>query len=96
MHRTLPPLCAAFVLISLTGPKLVFAEGDLHKVKHIIIVMQENHSFDNYFGVLPYAAGGPYHTGPCEPEDHACVDGLTCSSSGPGLACTNPGLARAA
>jgi phospholipase C len=33
----------------------------LHKVNHIIIVMQENHSFDNYFGVLPYAPGSPYH-----------------------------------
>jgi phospholipase C len=30
-------------------------------VNHIIIMMQENHSFDNYYGVLPYVAGGPYH-----------------------------------
>ena len=35
------------------------ADGDLSKVNHIIIVMQENHSFDNYFGVLPYASGTP-------------------------------------
>jgi phospholipase C len=32
------------------GSPIAFAEGDLHKVNHIIIVMQENHSFDNYFG----------------------------------------------
>jgi phospholipase C len=32
-------------LFSLTTT--AFAEGDLQKVRHIIIVMQENHSFDN-------------------------------------------------
>src|SRR5712692_2740073 len=82
-------LCAAALLISLIGPRSVLAEGDLHRVKHIIIVMQENHSFDNYFGILPYVPSSPYHPGPCKSEDHDCVDGLTCSSSGPGLACTN-------
>jgi phospholipase C len=45
------------------GASLVHADGHLHKVKHIIIVMQENHSFDNYFGVLPYAMGTPYERG---------------------------------
>jgi len=29
------------------------ARGDLHRVKHVIVLMQENHSFDNYFGALP-------------------------------------------
>ena len=27
------------------------AEGNVHKVNHIIIIMQENHSFDNYFEI---------------------------------------------
>ena len=36
-------------------------DGDIHKVKHVIVVMQENHSFDNYFGALAYAPGSPYH-----------------------------------
>src|SRR6185369_17230392 len=53
--------------------------GQLSRVKHIIVVMQENHSFDNYFGVLPYAAGSPYRSGPCQADDNACVDGLSCS-----------------
>ena len=60
------------------GASLAHADGHLHKVKHIIIVMQENHSFDNYFGVLPYAVGTPYEMGPCAPDNHACVDGLSC------------------
>jgi phospholipase C len=42
-----------------SGPSL--AQSGLDQVNHIIIVMQENHSFDNYFGALPYAPGGPYH-----------------------------------
>ncbi len=43
-------------------------------------MMQENHSFDNYLGVLPYV-GGPYHPPvgqSCGASDHKCVDGLTC------------------
>src|SRR5438552_2501870 len=50
--------------------------GQLSRVKHIIVVMQENHSFDNYFGVLPYAVGSPYRSGPCRADDNSCVDGL--------------------
>src|SRR5215470_16284974 len=33
----------------------------LQNLKHIIVVMQENHSFDNYFGALAYAPGGVHH-----------------------------------
>ena len=50
---------AALLLGLAAGP--VLADGPLSKVNHIIVVMQENHSFDNYFGVLPYATGCPYH-----------------------------------
>jgi phospholipase C len=65
----------------------------IHRVKHVIIVMQENHSFDNYFGALAYAPGSPYHgpdrgdgdgdggrddRGGCRADDHRCVDGLSC------------------
>jgi phospholipase C len=65
-------------------------DGSLSNVNHVVIIMQENHSFDNYFGVLPYAAGGPYHAGPCAPTDHTCVDGLSCTRDGGGnYTCTN-------
>ena len=60
----------------------------LNKVNHIIIAMQENHSFDSYFGALPYAPGlaspaagatPTYHppTTPgaaCDPVTSACHD----------------------
>src|ERR1700682_1630587 len=74
----------------LLAPQQVQAQGDLNKMKHIIIVMQENHSFDNYFGALAYAHGSPYHTPErdrdrddrdrdgCRKDDHRCVDGLSC------------------
>jgi phospholipase C len=44
-------------------------DGGIHKVKHVIVVMQENHSFDNYFGALAYAPGSPYHA-PRSPGHH--------------------------
>src|SRR5690349_16232145 len=80
---------ATFALLAATGGS-AHADGTLGNVNHIIIVMQENHSFDNYLGALPYATGTPYHGGPCAPTDHACVDGLSCTRDIFGnYACTN-------
>jgi phospholipase C len=84
--------CLALCLFPAT---LAFADGSLSKVNHIIIVMQENHSFDNYFGALAYAPGSPYHNGngSCASSDHSCVDGLTCTvGTGGALSCTNSNL----
>jgi phospholipase C len=88
----------------------------LQNLKHIIVVMQENHSFDNYFGALAYMPGGVYHSvdadrdhdgdrdgadrqgadrdeGGCRPDDHRCVDGLTCKVASDGtLSCTNANI----
>ena len=90
-------LCAIVFLICMPFPKPSEAQTGLQKVNHIIVVMQENHSFDNYFGALSYAPGSPYHrpsgTGPCDPDDHACVDGLTCMLDATGtLHCFNSNL----
>ena len=35
----------------------------IHKIKHVIIVMQENRSFDSYFGTFPGAVGIPMRNG---------------------------------
>src|SRR5215472_6825441 len=78
--------------LALLGTTMVRAEGNLKKVKHIIIVMQENHSFDNYFGALAYAPNSPYRAGVhgCEAGDHKCVDGLSCRFDATGaLSCSN-------
>jgi len=35
------------------------AQAGIHKIKHVIVVMQENRSFDTYFGTYPGADGIP-------------------------------------
>ena len=35
----------------------------IHKIKHVIIIMQENRSFDSYFGIYPGADGIPMSHG---------------------------------
>jgi len=37
--------------------------GDIHKIRHIVIIMQENRSFDSYFGTYPGADGIPMKDG---------------------------------
>ena len=48
------------------------------KIKHVVIVVQENHSFDNYFGTFPGADGIPMQDGVptvCAPDptSGACI-----------------------
>ncbi len=45
----------------------------IHKIRHVVIIMQENRSFDNYFGTFPGARGIPGVGGnpghiPCVPD----------------------------
>jgi phospholipase C len=40
----------------------VGAQG-IHKIKHVVIIMQENRSFDHYFGTFPGADGIPMKDG---------------------------------
>jgi len=47
---------------------------DIHAIKHVIVVMQENRSFDSYFGTFPGADGIPRHDGRfmvCLPDPRA-------------------------
>src|SRR6516164_5700922 len=39
------------------------AGAGIHKIKHVIIIMQENRSFDSYFGTYPGADGIPMRNG---------------------------------
>ena len=52
----------------------------LHKIRHVVIIMQENRSFDSYFGTYPGADGIPGLAGnpgsiPCsqDPKTGTCV-----------------------
>jgi phospholipase C len=42
---------------------------DIHKIKHVVVIMQENRSFDSYFGTYPGANGIPMRNG----EPAVCV-----------------------
>jgi phospholipase C len=70
-----------------TGSYIVLA--GVHKIKHVIVIQQENRSFDSYFGTFPGADGIPMKNGKptmCVPDpaartcvapyvDHADVNG---------------------
>jgi len=51
----------------------------IHKIRHVVIVMQENRSFDSYFGTYPGADGIPMKNGEptvCspDPKTQVCVE----------------------
>ena len=59
------------------GATAASTEG-IHKIQHVIIIMQENRSFDHYFGTYPGADGIPMQNGTptvCvpDPETKQCV-----------------------
>jgi phospholipase C len=54
------------------------APTGIHKIKHVIMIMQENRSFDSYFGTYPGADGFPMKDGRIavcvpDPVQHRCV-----------------------
>jgi phospholipase C len=44
----------AFVAVALGLVAALAAEG-IHKIQHVVMIMQENRSFDQYFGTYPGA-----------------------------------------
>jgi phospholipase C len=42
-----------------SGIKAAAPPGSIHKIKHVVVIMQENRSFDSYFGTYPGADGYP-------------------------------------
>ena len=52
--------------------------SDIHKIQHVVVIMQENRSFDSYFGTYPGANGIPMKNGTptvCvnDPATNQCV-----------------------
>jgi phospholipase C len=45
---------------------------DIHKIKHVIVIVQENRSFDSYFGTFPGADGIPAGTCLHDPRHGGC------------------------
>ncbi|TMK61170.1 MAG: phospholipase, partial [Actinobacteria bacterium] len=52
-------------------PKAPPARG-IHKIKHVIVIMQENRSFDSYFGTFPGADGIPANVCVPDPAKGGC------------------------
>src|SRR5215472_5110819 len=52
-----------------TAPAL----AGIHKIRHIIVIMQENRSFDSYFGKFPGADGIPKGVCVPDPVNRTCV-----------------------
>jgi phospholipase C len=48
------------------SPALYLRVTPVHKIKHVVVIMQENRSFDSYFGTYPGVDGIP--PGVCEPD----------------------------
>jgi phospholipase C len=47
-----------------TGPTSSLDTSDpIHKIRHVVVIMQENRSFDTYFGTYPGADGIPMQNG---------------------------------
>src|SRR2546430_4395390 len=72
---------AAGITVAASGPAPVThpsSPPEIHKIKHVIVIMQENRSFDSYFGTYPGADGIPMRDGQpavCIPDSaaHGCV-----------------------
>src|ERR1700722_11029392 len=63
---------ASAALLAASSSQAVAAQG-IHKIKHVVIIRQENPSFDNYFGTFPGVDGIPGLAGnpgrvPCVPD----------------------------
>jgi phospholipase C len=59
MLRLLSCLLIAAPMLTACSPSNTQTSGDIHKIKHVIVIMQENRSFDTYFGTFPGADGIP-------------------------------------
>jgi phospholipase C len=77
MIRPVVASSITLALLSASAAAVTPSDG-IHKIQHVIIVMQENRSFDSYFGTFPGADGIPMRDGipqVCAPDPQAktCV-----------------------
>ena len=89
MYRSIRGVLAAAAGLCLAGTAAASAAPTRHlapgraattPIQHLVVIFQENVSFDHYFGTYPYAAntdGQPFHPAPGTPA----VDGLPPATS---------------
>jgi phospholipase C len=66
---------ALVALVLLLAPigRAEAASGGIHDIKHVVMIMQENRSFDSYFGTYPGANGIPADVCVPDPLHGGCV-----------------------
>jgi len=87
-------MVALILVLALFSANRVFAPTETTPIKHVIVVMQENHSFDNYFGTYPTANGSLVNSitsklqsvnglpaGVCLPQGAECISPYPASTS---------------
>ena len=87
-------IVALILVLALFSADRVFAPTETTPIKHVIVVMQENHSFDNYFGTYPTANGSLVNSitsklqsvnglpaGVCLPQGAECISPYPASTS---------------
>src|ERR1700692_3387308 len=86
MHRSISRLLCASVLaiglvVSLPMARAIADEADhfttTTPIKHLVIIFQENETFDHYFGTYPIAANPPGEPQFFPAHDTPSVNGLT-------------------
>ncbi len=55
------------------SPVISISVNGIHKIKHVVIIMQENRSFDQYFGTYPGANGIPAGVCVPDPKNGGCI-----------------------
>ena len=59
----LAPATVLVLLAACSTPVAPSTPSGIHKIQHVIVIMQENRSFDSYFGTFPGADGIPMRGG---------------------------------
>jgi phospholipase C len=60
-------LIAAVLALAVAGPAQAAVPKTTTPIKHFVVLMQENHSYDNYFGSYPRGNGTPANA--CQPKN---------------------------
>jgi len=94
--NSLPVAVVALILIS-SVPVPQRASSNGIPIQHVVVIVQENHSFDHYFGIYPGASGLPPGVAlPAKPNGTASVKPFPLNSGvPPGDICHSWGCAHA-
>jgi phospholipase C len=66
-------LALSLLLLPARARTAAAASGGIHDIKHVVMIMRENRSFDSYFGTYPGANGIPPDVCVPDPLHGGCV-----------------------